>query len=58
MGTVLAIFALVGLVMFVLFTILWMTNPARRVTWQTVAIIGLLIWAVVTIIQILTELVT
>jgi hypothetical protein len=57
MGTVLAVAGLIGLVMFIVFAILWlMTSAPQRVNHWNIAVIGLLIWAVATVIGLLLSL--
>lgn len=51
MALVLSVFALIGLIIFVVFGLLWLlAAPARRPSNGSIALIGLIIWAVATII--------
>jgi hypothetical protein len=51
MALFLAVLALIGLLIFLVFGILWLVSPPRRALWAQVALIGLLIWAVASIIS-------
>lgn len=58
MALVLTIFGLVGLVIFVVFALLWLLQPTvpRRASNGSIAVIGLVIWAIATIIATLIAL--
>jgi hypothetical protein len=51
MALVLSVVGLIGLIIFVVFGLLWiLAAPARRPNNGTIALVGLIIWAIATII--------
>lgn len=53
MALVLSVFALVGLLIFIIFGVLWIVTPARRANFGLIALIGLLIWAVASVVSLI-----